>query len=207
MRMTIFGATGPTGRQILAAGLAEGHTMRAFARQPEKIADFSGRVEVVEGDALDREPVARAVAGADAVISALGTGSELGETTVMSDGTKNIVAAMQAAGVRRLVVLTSGLVKLTGNEPFFVRTVVKHMLRHVTEDHRRVESVVEASQLDWTIVRPPRLIDDPARGTYRLARNSRVEGGTEITRADLAHFLIKEAIAREYLHTPVMIGH
>ncbi|HEX5752000.1 MAG TPA: NAD(P)-binding oxidoreductase [Archangium sp.] len=82
----------------------------------------------------------------------------------MSEGTASIIAAMKAGGVSRLLVITSGMVTPTGTEPLFFRFIGRHLLRHVHADHLRLEEHVKASGLDWTIVRPPRLLDGPARG-------------------------------------------
>lgn len=207
MRITVFGATGATGRELLAAALAAGHTVRAFARRPEALGELSARVEVVPGDIRDSAQVGRAVREADAVVSALGTGRDLSPTTVMSEGTASIITAMKAQGVQRLLVITSGMVTPTGTEPLLFRLIGQHLLRHVHADHLRLEEQVKASGLDWTIVRPPRLLDGPARGGYRLARDEGLRGGKEITRADLARFMIAEAAGRQYVRGGVAIGY
>ncbi|HEX5748824.1 MAG TPA: SDR family oxidoreductase [Archangium sp.] len=206
MRITVFGATGATGRELLAAALASGHTVRAFARRPEALAGLPG-IEVVSGELREPAQVGRAISGADAVLSALGTGRDLSPTTVMSEGTASIIAAMRAEGVSRLLAITSGMVTPTGTEPLFFRFIGRHLLRHVHADHLRLEEHVKASGLDWTLVRPPRLLDGPARGGYRLARDAGVPGGSEITRADLARFMVAEAAERTWLRCGVAIGY
>ncbi|HYO73119.1 MAG TPA: SDR family oxidoreductase [Archangium sp.] len=207
MRLTLFGATGATGRELLAAALEAGHTPRVLVRRPEALAGFSGRVELLAGDVRDPAQVRRAVAGADAVLSALGTGRSLSPTTVMSEGTANIIEAMQAEGVSRLLVITSAMVTPTGKEPLFFRLLGRQLLRHIHADHLRLEERVKASALAWTIVRPPQLLDGLARGGYRLARDTGVPGGNQITRADLARFMVAEATESNFLRCGVAIGY
>jgi uncharacterized protein YbjT (DUF2867 family) len=207
MRMIVFGATGATGRELLAAALAENHYVRAFTRRPDSLSDLAGRIDVAEGDVLEPSSVQRALDGIEVVFSTLTTGGNLGETTLLSEGTKNILAGMEAVKLRRFLVVTSSLVALTGEEPWYVRHVVRMILRHVVEDQQRVEAVVKASSLDWTILRPPRLIDDDARGTYRIAREARIQGGTELAHADLVRFMLKEALERQHLHTCVHLAY
>src|SRR4051812_24993294 len=103
-RIIVFGATGPTGRQVVEKGQGAGHAMTAFVRSPDK-AGFSSSVALAEGDAFDKDAVERAVLGNDVVIVVLGPPS-VGFTKVASEGTTNIVDAMQATGARRLIVQT-----------------------------------------------------------------------------------------------------
>lgn len=207
MRMIVFGATGATGRELLAAALAEKHYIRAFTRRPDSLSDLAGRIDVFEGDVLKPDSVQRSLDGIEVVFSTLTPGGNLGETTLLSEGTKNIVTGMEALKVRRLLVVTSALVALTGEEPWYVRNVVRFILRHVVEDQQRVEAVVRACSLDWTILRPPRLIDDDARGNYRIAREARIAGGTELAHSDLVRFMLKESLERQHLHTCVHLAY
>jgi uncharacterized protein YbjT (DUF2867 family) len=207
MHLVVFGATGPSGQAVIEAALEAHHHVRAFARRPEALAAFDQRIEVAQGDVRDPEAVRRAVRGADAVLSALGAGRNLGPTTVMSEGTRNIVAAMQAEGVRRLLAVTSAMVTPTGTEPWLFRKVGMYMLRNIHADHLRLEDIVKASDLDWTLVRPPRLTMGNARGVYRLARDAGVPSGSTISRADLGRFMVREAEQREFVRAGVGIAY
>src|SRR5262245_33817729 len=98
MRLAVFGATGGTGRSVVAQALTVGDKVTVLARKPEALSEFGGRISVVAGDVLDTDDVARAVEGAEVVISALGIGMHRHATTVYSQGTANIIDAMKADG-------------------------------------------------------------------------------------------------------------
>jgi uncharacterized protein YbjT (DUF2867 family) len=207
--LVVFGATGGAGRAVLAEALHAGFQVRAFARTPAALLDngaYPTGLSVVSGDVLDAAAVRSAVAGAVAVVSTLGRGGDLTPTTVLSAGTANIVAGMLAEGVARLVVVTSMMVTPTGTEPPFFRMVATKMLAEVHADHLRLEAHVKASDLDWTIVRPPRLRDGPARRAWRTAKDAGVKSGEEISRADLAKFLVAEVTERKFVRAGVGIA-
>lgn len=207
MKLVIFGATGATGREIVRQALAAGHEVRAAARSAKALAGLDPRLEIVPGDVRTKASIDAAIAGRDAVLSALGTGTSLQPTTLMSEGTAAILRGMDGAGIRRLICITSGGVLDNPSEPFLFRLIGRRMLRNVFEDHRRLEAKVRESPLDWTIVRPPRLLDRPSTGVYRLAREAAIPGGNDIARADVAHFMLRELEERAYLRAAVAIGY
>lgn len=202
MKIAIFGATGGTGRELLRQALDRGHRVTAQARSPEKLDDLQGpSLEVIRGDVLDQGDVERAVAGQEAVVCAIGAGPQ--RTTLREDGARNIVAAMERTGVRRLVCLSSlGVGESRANLPFFTRYVIVGIfLRHAFADHERQEAVIRKSSLDWTIVRPPHLKDGPRTGEYRHGfppRDRRIQGW--ISRADVADFMLEQLTDGTYVH-------
>lgn len=204
MRITVFGATGGTGRHLVRQALDAGHQVTAVVRNPAGLNGQSHpRLDVLTADVMDPAAIKSAVDGQDAVVSALGPRSR-GETTVCSSGARAIITAMRAAGARRLVVVTaSGHVVDDGDGPF-TRVVVKPLLRRYLResfaDLARTEQAVRASGLDWTIMRPPRLTDGESRA-YRTAVDRNVRGGFLISRADLAHATLTA------LADPATIGH
>ncbi|TQM13965.1 NAD(P)-dependent oxidoreductase [Pseudonocardia kunmingensis] len=188
MRITVFGATGGTGRHVVEQALDAGHHVTAVVRDPARLGlPAADRLDVVTVQLDDRAAVRAAVAGADAVVDALGSGS--GPTTVRTDAARVIVAAMRDAGVRRLVVVSAAGAHTTGDTAF-VRFVVKpvlgYVLRHPFADMRAMEEVVRASDLDWTIVLPPQLTDGPRTGAVRRRVGANVRGSYRLARADLA---------------------
>lgn len=194
MKVVVIGATGGIGREVVSQSLAEGFEVTALARRPEAVAARSPRLRVVRGDALDAASIAPAVEGADAVVSALGVRSIGKPTTLYSEGVGNVVKAMKASGVSRLVCVgASGYVK-NPEDPFFMRAVLKpvlcYVLRHPYADNLRMEEVVRGSGLDWTVVRPTRLTNGPRTGRYRFHPED-VAGGKSISRADVADFIVK----------------
>ena len=201
MKVTVFGATGGTGRELLRQGLDQGLDIRAFVRDAQKLVDLEhDKLDVVHGDVLNPPDVEQAVAGQDAVLCAIGTGSA--RTTLREDGTRNIVAAMETGGVRRLVCQSSlGVGDSRANIPFFTKHVVIDIfLRHAFADHERQEAAVRGSSLDWIIVRPPHLKDGPQTGVYRhgFAVTDRTIAG-HISRADVAAFMLKQLTDDTYL--------
>ena len=205
MKLTIFAATGGIGRQALEQALAAGHDVTAVVRNPKKL---SGRIRTVLADLAVADPAAleSAVAGADAVLSGLGPRSN-SEAGIVSQGTRAIVQAMQATDVRRIVVVSAapigtvpspGRPKPPKHDPgdgFFMRNLfsplVKAALRKHYADLALMEDILRDSDLDWTVVRPPRLTNGPLTGTYRTAYGQNVWRGYTISRADVAHLMLR----------------
>ena len=182
--------------------LEAGHSVSVYARDPSKISDLQhDRLSVVSGDVLDADAVINAVRGHDAVLSAIGAAAT--RTTIREDGTRKIIEAMEEAGVKRLVSLSSlGVGDSRANLSFFTRyIVVAIFLRHAFADHERQEAVVRQSSLDWTIVRPPHLKDGPRTGVYRHGfpiTDRQIEGW--ISRADVADFMLAQVDDDRYVH-------
>ena len=201
MNLLVFGSTGGTGRELLRQALDQGHAVVAFVRDPAKIADLEhGNLRVVCGDVLDPAGVESAMAGQDAVLSAIGAGAE--RTTLREDGTRNIVEAMEKARVKRLICQSSlGVGDSRANLTFFTKyIIVSVFLRHAFADHERQEAVVRQSGLDWTIVRPPYLTDGPRTGAYRHGFPTTQTGiKGKISRADVADFMLKQLTDSTYL--------
>ena len=172
--------------------------MTAFARQPGRL-HLESSVRVVEGNALDAEAVAGAIAGQDAVLSALG-GRPWRDRDVCAQGTRNIVDAMRRHGVRRLVVVSSlGVGDSREQLGWLVRNVAAPLvMRRSFEDKERMEEVVRSSELDWVIVRPGLLTGGRPSGRWRAAVDEPIQVGF-ITRADAAAFCLVQLSSDEYL--------
>ncbi|MEV0188676.1 NAD(P)H-binding protein [Kitasatospora purpeofusca] len=206
MNIVVFGATGGTGRHFLELAAEAGHSTVAFARDPLALADARPST-IRQGDVLDPDAVARAVEGADAVVSALGIGYSRAATTVYSAGTDHILKAMRATGVARVVcVSTTSMSPVPWRAAPFQRAltswVLHPMLRRPYADMARMERfLLEDTELDWTLVRAARLTGGRARGRYRTAVGRRLPGAWSISRADLAHYLLaalqEPAVRRE----------
>jgi len=189
MKLTIFGATGATGTSLVQQALTAGHDVTAVVRDPARLAiPARHRLRAVTADVLDAAAISPAVDGADAVISAVGPGT--GASTLRQNSTRSIIQAMQKTGTRRLLIVSGSIVADEGDSPF-MRYVLKPLvrrtfLRHVCADMRGAEDEIHASNLDWTIMRPPSLTGKAARGTYRTATDRNLPHGFSISRADLA---------------------
>jgi putative NADH-flavin reductase len=186
MNITVFGATGGTGTSLVRQAMAAGHRVTAVVRDRGRLA-VTGP-EVVIADVLDPAAIKSAVAGADAVISAIGPRGS-GPTTVSQDSAAAIIEAMHAAGTRRLVTISGSIVTDAGDDVFLrlLKPVVRRTaLRHVCADMRRAEAEIQRSGLDWTIMRPPRLTGQPAAGYYRTAIDRNLPREYAVSRDDLA---------------------
>ena len=194
MKIVIFGATGGTGRQVVAQALEAGHEVTVIVRNPEAV-DISGeRLNIFQGDVLDPASFSKRMDGQDAVLSALGVNHRK-PTTVYSDGTENIAKAMQEAGVRRLVSLSSAGLEIPDDTPWMVRQTIKLVIqplfKYAYADMARMEEKLRNTGLNWTVVRPPRLTNGPKTGNYLTAINKHLPKAQGITRADLADYMIK----------------
>ncbi len=195
--LVVMGATGATGRHVVDAALSRGHEVTALVRRAGSFSAAERLSEVVWADLTDEATLAAALAGAHAVISTLG-GAAKGPTTVCADGIRSAVTAMGQAGVSRLVVVSAHGVAESRDHSLYSRAVwagVAHRMR----DKETMESLITASNLDWTIVRPPALKDTPATGRYRVATDLPIHLWTSIGRADLAGFLVREAEGSQFV--------
>jgi putative NADH-flavin reductase len=200
MRLIIIGATGGTGRELIRQGLEQGHQVTAFARTPAKLQISHHNLRIVQGDVTDYTSVEAAVAGQDAVLCALGT-KVIRRNTIQSDGTRNLVRAMQNNSVRRLVVETSlDVGDSRGQLGFLFAHVIRAtLLRNIFEDKELQERIVRDSQLDWIIVRPAMLNNGPRTGKYRAGFSASDKVSRKISRADVADFMLKQVTSNEFL--------
>jgi putative NADH-flavin reductase len=186
VKITVFGAAGRTGREVVRQAHERGHEVTAFVRDAGKLELEHDRLTVVEGDARDGEAVDRALAGADAVVSVLALMSAEGEPEY-SEATKTIVAAARRSGVKRLVVTAN-------NDVLSDREVTGDYAAHARE-HRRNRATLEASGLAWTIGAAPWVTDDPLTGTYQAVVDEKGPG-RRLGAADLATFTL-DALGRD----------
>ncbi|MCB9705383.1 MAG: SDR family oxidoreductase [Myxococcales bacterium] len=209
MKLVIFGANGPVGVLLTQAALDEGHTVTAVTRRPDAFPIASERLKVVRGDVFNEAEVKEAVAGQDAVLSTFGVPYTREPVTVYSVGITKILAAMRSAKVRRLVAVTSGgtnprrdlsegLIWSLIIKPFFGKTLYADM--------RRMEEIVFASDVDWTIVRPARLVDTPTVTSYRYAETYVMPGLSKTSRRDLADFMLRHVASDELVGKAVALG-
>ncbi len=208
MNVIVFGATGTVGRLVVADLLEQGHRVTAFARSPEKLGLEHETLTRATGDALSQTDVTRAVAGHEAVVVTLGAGMSR-KSRIRSEGTLNIIRAMQETGVKRLIVQsTLGAHESWGNLNFWWKRVMfGALLRPVFKDHELQEQLVRASGLDWTIVRPGAFAEGPATGRYiEDVPVSARKLALRITRADVAAFVARQLGDLRYLHRAVGIS-
>jgi uncharacterized protein YbjT (DUF2867 family) len=206
MRLLVIGAGGGLGRDVVAEVLAGGHEAAALVREPGRVA-FPDAVEVVRGDVLDPPSLAPAVAGRDAVICALGTPSPRRPSTLLEQGTTNLIAAMSDEGVRRLACVTLlGAGSSRASAAFFYRNVILRVLAPMLPDKQAQEQAVRSSDLEWVLVRPPRFVKGkPGGGVQVIRENERGRLG-RVVRVDLARFLVKCATTERWIGEAVAVG-
>lgn len=206
MRLAVFGATGRTGRPLVEQALGRGHEVTAFVRDADKL-DEQGidagheRLSVVEGDAYTGEGVDDAVAGADAVLSVLGQ-TEAGPDDLLTVAGGHVLDAMEDHGVDRVVTLVGAGVRtegesvsLTGRLVGFALELLNPEVLRDAEDH---VADVRGRDLDWTVVRAPRLSDGEPRGEYRTGDVT--PGRKAVARADVADFMLDVAEEDRHVH-------
>ncbi|MCP4140797.1 MAG: SDR family oxidoreductase [Chloroflexi bacterium] len=192
MKLAIFGATGKTGVELVKQALEQGHAVTAFVRDASRLAIEDEKLTFITGDVFDEASVAKAVEGQDAIICALGAGTDLKKTTIRATGTVNMISAMKENSVKRLMVVTAMGTGESWNRmslinKFFYAT----LLKNTREDHEAQEAAVKASGLDWTIIRPSGLTDDPRTGIYDVGEDIPAKT-SKIARADVADLILKE---------------
>lgn len=194
MKLTVFGATGGTGEQVVRQALAAGHRVTAVARRPEAVTITHPQLTVIGGDVLDPAWSADELDGAGAVVSALGSRAMGMPTRVYSDGTAAVIAAMSRHGVARLVAVSAAPVGPDAHQSVLERWVVYPLLRRFFgagyDDMGRMERLLADSQVDWTVFRPPRLTNGPKTGRYRTAVDARLPHAWSLSRADLADAML-----------------
>jgi len=188
VKIVVFGASGKTGILIVYQALNQGHQVTAFARQPSKVTIQHKNLRIIQGDIMETDKVKMAVEGQDAVLCALGVNKNK-PSTLLSDGTKNILNAMESSGIKRFICMSSA--GILGNDTgfWFGKIIMPLFLRHVFADKLRQVRVIEESKADWVILRPTGLTDAPKTNTYKVNLGNPTSGS--IPRADVADFMLK----------------
>ncbi|MFI5691094.1 NAD(P)-dependent oxidoreductase [Kribbella sp. NPDC051586] len=220
MKLVVFGASGRIGTELVRQGVAAGHAVTAVVREgsslqvalPElrlvaaRAGVAGGLTNVVTADVMDPLAIAPILEGSDAVLSTLGPRPS-GSSSVLTDGARSILQAMDGAG-RFLVVSVAGI-HSTGDDPFtkyVVKPILQRILRESFADARRMEELVRAGDVDWTIVCPPRLTNGAAKGKFRSNTAGTVRGGFSMTRADVAAYLLRAVDDAELIRKTVVIS-
>ncbi|MDX1615289.1 MAG: SDR family oxidoreductase [Candidatus Promineifilaceae bacterium] len=205
MKITVFGASGSTGQEIVRQGLALGHTVTAFVRDPARLALEDPSLRMVVGDALDPAAVVRAIRGQDAVIVSLGS-RERNNPRIRTTGTANVIQALEAQGRGRLVVISAAGTGDSYDQPLFFKLLVKTLLSDVYADHERQEAHVRASDLAWVIIRPAGLTDGPPTAEIETALPGVTLQGGRIRHANLARFALRQLSDDRFLRQAVSVA-
>jgi putative NADH-flavin reductase len=195
MKIAIFGASGRTGILTVYQALNKGHLVTAFARKPSSVTIQHKNLQVVQGDILEYDKVKQAVEGQDVIISALGVESRK-PTTILSEGTRNILRAMEECKVSRFICMSS--TGILGNDAgiLFGKIIMPLFLKQVFIDKVRQMKIIQETNFDWVIVRPTGLTDAPKTGKYKITMGPPVSH--RIPRADVADFMLKLITDKQY---------
>ena len=194
MRIAIIAGSGGIGRWLLSIAREDGNHVKTLVRDRRKLPGDLGAIGVIEGDVRDASAVEAVIGGSDVVLSALG-GDGTGPTDTREIGTLNIITAMKDQNVTRLLAISTAGVEEDPNMNVLARKIFLPLfLRYPIADCRNMERAIVASGLVWSIVRPSRLTDGPRTGLYRANERFVPEGGREISRADVADFMVRTIV-------------
>ena len=209
MKIVVFGASRGVGLQVVKQALERGHLVTAFVRSPDTFEVNHGNLRVCQGNSMDETTVDNAVTGHEAVISALGP-THPPVAHMMETSAKNIVAGMKTHGVRRLISTTGAGVRQPEDQPQWIDHLIGFLLYLVAKDVVRDSAenvrVIQASDLDWTVVRFPRLTDGEHTGNYRVGFVSKTSS-TQISRADAADFVLQELTEQKWLRKLPLVSY
>jgi uncharacterized protein YbjT (DUF2867 family) len=200
VNVVVFGASGGVGVEAVRRALAGGHRVRAFVRDPERLSLTDARLDVFRGDVLDRQAVDAAAQGQDAALVVIGCRQKTDSESLVSEGIANIVPALEAAGVERLVFLSIMGVGPSRSNLGVMRHVLPRMLKDAYVHRELAEDTIRRSRLDWVIVRAVRLVDGPATGRYRAGEDVRVGMMAKVSRADVAELMVRQLTDNSQLH-------
>jgi putative NADH-flavin reductase len=195
MKIAIFGASGRTGLLTVYQALDKGYQVTAFARTASLVTIQHRNLRIIQGDVLDFEKVKQAVEGQDVIINTIGVDSRK-YTSVLSEGTRNIIRAMEEYHVKRFICMSSA--GILGNDGGFIfgRITRPLFLRQVFLDKVRQMKIIQESNLEWVIIRPTSLTDAPKTQKYKITMGAPASG--TVPRADVADFMLKLLTDKKY---------
>ena len=212
MKIIVFGASGATGKNVVEQALAQGNEVNAFVRNPKKMDIQNDNLTVTQGDVTNAQDVESAVAAADGVIVTLGASPDMQADIVMEEGTKNIIDAMKKHGVKRIIIQSSYPMSGSPEGVAFLKEMGMGdeqiaMVQPVLDDKAKQEKAIRDSGLEYTIVRPIMLNNEPKTGKYRVGENLVIKVGDAISRADVADFMLKDLTENKFIGKTVTLAY
>ena len=212
MKITIFGASGATGKNVVEQALAQGNEVTAFVRNPKKMEIKDDKLTVTQGDVTKAQEVENAVAAVDGVVVALGASPDMQADIVMEEATRNIIDAMRKHGVKRIIIQSSYPMSGSPEGVAFLKEMGMGdeqiaMVQPVLDDKAKQEDAIRDSGLEYTIVRPLMLNDEPKTGKYRVGENLVIKVGDAISRADVADFMLKDLTENKFIGKTVTLAY
>jgi len=190
--LLILGGSGATGRLVVTQALAEGHSVTALSRHPDQLSVTHARLKTLKGDVTEENVVARALAGHDAVLSALGRGQRLTSQQLMTRAVAKLLPAMATTGPKRLIHLSAfGAGVGKEHSSGLQRLLYATFLRSLAADKAVADAEIGRSGLEWTIVAPVTFSHGSRVGRYRVGERIEVRGLPAISRASVADFMVR----------------
>jgi putative NADH-flavin reductase len=192
-KLIVFGATGGTGKLVVEQALNAGYVVTVVVRNPAAFDLQHAQLKIFTGDVLVPSTLKAALSGQDIVVSCLGM-RNTGPTQLYSQGVRNIIEAMQRENVNRIICLSAAAVIIPPRGSAIMKFVVKYILQRIFKysyaDMLLMEEMLRGTNLNWTVIRPPRLIDGKKKGVYRSSINEPLKHPSKISRADLADYIV-----------------
>ena len=209
-KIIVFGASGGTGKQVVHEALNAGYEVTVIVRNTEDYIFGHPLLNIIHGDVFEPETFKSAMAGKDAVVSCLGY-HKREPTTVYSEGITNIMKAMQAGGVKRLICLSNSAVEIPQNATFWMKFEIKNILQRLFKysyaDMLLMENILKNSGLNWTVIRPSRLMNSLKTGNYRTSINKKPFKPSSISRKDLADYIFHHLFDEKIYKSKVEISY
>lgn len=210
MKIALIGATGGTGVAFMEMALEAGHELTCIARTPSKITTEHERLTVVKGDVFDADSLVPGLTGQDILVGAFGVAAGprnmVKPTTLYTDGIRNVLAAMKQAELKRLLMISSSGILHDPNAAWFWNRILRPLSWKMYADMLQMEVFICETDLDWTIVKPPQLTDKPETNDLRIAIDAVPPGTHQVTRADLARFMLKEVEEAAHVRQRVVMA-
>ncbi len=209
-KIIVFGATGGTGKHVVEQALGKGYKVTAIVRKPENFLLKNKNLKIIKGDVLEPNTFLDAMHGNDAVISCLGI-PKIQQTTLYSEGIKNIVKVMQENGMKRIICISSGAIDIPPKSSFIMTFLLKNVLQRIYKpiysDMKIMEDILNNSFLNWTVVRAPKLTDGKHTRKYRDVTKQALRNIPKISRADLADFMVYNLCNEKTYHKKLEIAY
>jgi putative NADH-flavin reductase len=209
-KIIVFGASGGTGKQVVHEALNAGYEVTVIVRNTEDYIFGHPLLEIIQGDVFEPETFKSAMVGKDAVVSCLGY-HKREPTTVYSEGITNIMKAMQAGGVKRLICLSNGAIEIPQDESYLIKFKIKNILQRIFKysiaDMLLMENILKDSGLNWTVIRPSRLLNSLKTGKYRVSINRNIAKPSSVSRKDLAEYIFHHLFDEKIYKSKVEISY
>lgn len=209
-QIVVLGANGGIGKQVVIQALAAGHQVTAILRTPFNLTILHPNLTIVQGDVMQPGSLDKHLQGKGIIVSAIGKNS-VKKTTLYSQGNKNLIEAMERTGLKRAFFISASGIDVNPTHSLLVRLATKYILQNILRnmyaDQKIMENLIKKSHIDWTIVRPPKLIDKPQTGKYRLSTDGFLDNGLMISRADVAHFIVHNLNNTAIMHKTVELAY